>query len=851
MAFAKVALCMAGVLVMFRMFCYVATEQYSKKGREDSQLGMMLERHIFKRITGPVMNYICLLECEADIRCQSFNYVISDESCELNDRTKEARPEDYVPNSDRFYFGRYRGRVPLGSIPELPAESCHEIKGSEGGQAVSGQYWFDSIVPEKVVLVDCDMETGDVDECSSSTPVCDVTATCENTIGSYRCLCPKAGFAEDGNGCSDIDECEEGSHDCDVNAYCSNTVGSYTCACKEKYYGDGKNCHDDRGLGPSVILGSLDYKNYTEKLLSYLEPVLLRANSSRFVRCWHAKTDGSAASTFHTNCDRQGPTVTIIKYGDFVFGGYTDVSWQGYSYSYASKAFIFSLYNAKGYNPVKLTQYQNQQNAMYSYTNYGPTFGGGHDIYISDNALSNQNSYTECGYTYSVPSGYSAGDYCNFFTGGRHFTPTNIEVFYEIDIDECAEGTHGCDVNAYCNNTVGSYTCTCKEKYFGDGKNCTRGLGASVILGNLDHKNYSEKLLSYLDPVLLSSDRSGFVRCWHAKTDGWASSTFHTNCDGMGPTVTIIKSGDYVFGGYTDVSWHGCSYSYASKAFLFSLYNAKGYNPVKLTQSQNQRNAIYSCSSYGPTFGAGNGHDMYISNDAINNQASHTKCGSTYSVPSGYSAGDCGFFTGALYFTPTDIEVFYEIGDLGTSAILGGLDHSKYLGKLLSYLDPVIPDAYRSEFVRCWHAKTDGSAASTFHNNCDGKGPTVTIIKYGDYIFGGYTDVSWHSSGGYTPASNAFIFSLYNAQGYNPVKLTQYQNQQHAMYKGSNYGPMFGSGQDIRIYDNALSNQNSYTRCGGTYSVPSGYSAGGCTFFTGVALHFTPTDIEVFYEIST
>ncbi len=110
MAFAKMALCMAGVLVMFRMFCYVATEQYSKKGREDSQLGMMLERHIFKRITGPVMNYICLLECEADIRCQSFNYVISDESCELNDRTKEARPEDYVPNSDRFYFGRYRGR---------------------------------------------------------------------------------------------------------------------------------------------------------------------------------------------------------------------------------------------------------------------------------------------------------------------------------------------------------------------------------------------------------------------------------------------------------------------------------------------------------------------------------------------------------------------------------------------------------------------------------------------------------------------------------------------------------------------------------------------------------------------
>ena len=48
--------------------------------------------------------------------------------------------------------------------------------------------------------------------------------------------------------------------------------------------------------------------------------------------------------------------------------------------------------------------------------------------------------------------------------------------------------------------------------------------------------------------------------------------------------------------------------------------------------------------------------------------------------------------------------------------------------------------------MRCWHAKTDGSAASIFHDNCDGKGPTVTIIKSGSNIFGGYTDVSWHSS---------------------------------------------------------------------------------------------------------
>ena len=48
--------------------------------------------------------------------------------------------------------------VPVGSIPELPAESCKEIKASEGQQAVSDKYWFDSLIPGKVILAHCDME---------------------------------------------------------------------------------------------------------------------------------------------------------------------------------------------------------------------------------------------------------------------------------------------------------------------------------------------------------------------------------------------------------------------------------------------------------------------------------------------------------------------------------------------------------------------------------------------------------------------------------------------------------------------------------------------------------------------
>ena len=39
----------------------------------------------------------------------------------------------------------------------MPADSCTEIKASEGEDAVSGIYWFDSMKPGEVVLARCDM----------------------------------------------------------------------------------------------------------------------------------------------------------------------------------------------------------------------------------------------------------------------------------------------------------------------------------------------------------------------------------------------------------------------------------------------------------------------------------------------------------------------------------------------------------------------------------------------------------------------------------------------------------------------------------------------------------------------
>lgn len=51
---------------------------------------------------------------------------------------------------------------------------------------------------------------------------------------------------------------------------------------------------------------------------------------------------------------------------------------------------------------------------------------------------------------------------------------SNQYVLYSVlDIDECSADFSVCDVNAVCQNTFGSYICSCKAGFTGDGKNCT------------------------------------------------------------------------------------------------------------------------------------------------------------------------------------------------------------------------------------------------------------------------------------------------------------------------------------------------------------------------------------------
>uniref|UniRef100_A0A0G4I0J2 TLDc domain-containing protein n=1 Tax=Chromera velia CCMP2878 TaxID=1169474 RepID=A0A0G4I0J2_9ALVE len=115
-----------------------------------------------------------------------------------------------------------------------------------------------------------------------------------------------------------------------------------------------------------------------------------------------------------------------------------------------------------------------------------------------------------------------------------------------------------------------------------------------------------------------SADQVAFLSEWYpghwtlvyrGTRDGMSGSgsAFHAKADKKGPTVTIIKSGDDVFGGYTKVSWEGTGGKWVSDdtASLFLLNSSQGINPTQFPVKQDKAgNAVYHHSSHGPAFGS-------------------------------------------------------------------------------------------------------------------------------------------------------------------------------------------------------------------------------------------------------
>ncbi|KAL9954064.1 hypothetical protein ACROYT_G041555 [Oculina patagonica] len=288
----------------------------------------------------------------------------------------------------------------------------------------------------------------DVDECTANTHDCDLSATCTNTDGSFTCACD-AGYTGDGKSCSDVDECTANTHDCDLSATCTNTDGSLTCVCHAGYTGDGKSCSD---------IDECAANTHDCDLLA----TCTNTDGSFTCACNEGYTgDGKSCSeqcrqlVFGAEQTFEGKRLInhVIRVHDVMMAPFCDA--LCYMEDNCTSYNLMRRSEAEGYKcELNNSTHEGNENDLEEDPNYD--YRGTKSACVSNpckNKATCQTGFTDKGYRCLCTPGFQ-GQQCQY------------------DIDECASGTDDCSADAVCNNTKGSYNCSCKSGYYGDGRIC-------------------------------------------------------------------------------------------------------------------------------------------------------------------------------------------------------------------------------------------------------------------------------------------------------------------------------------------------------------------------------------------
>ena len=324
---------------------------------------------------------------------------------------------------------------------------------------------------------------------------------------------------------------------------------------------------------------------------------------------YRASRDNFYAKDFHRTCDNVANTLTVIKSTNGnVFGGLTETPWSSIGKHIPdSNAMIFSLINKEN-KSFKVLCSNDSNEAIGCYSDTGPVFGKCDICIFSESSFINEN-YSDFGSTYKTPDYKFGTDKAKcILAGSFHFKTFEIEVF--------------------------------SKEYI------------STILNNDMIQDLKQLCEIELDKWTL---------VYRASRDGFKAENFHSTCDGISNTLTVIKSTNgNVFGGYTEQQWNLEGGTVTDpKAYLFSLINKKNKR-FKVTCSN--ENAIICNRNCGPSFG-GDGHkfkDLVILSDSNTHQKNYSLFGYSYQhqdYPRDTEKAN-SILAGSTFFQTLDIEVY-------------------------------------------------------------------------------------------------------------------------------------------------------------------------------------------------
>uniref|UniRef100_A0A5F9D267 Fibrillin-2 n=1 Tax=Oryctolagus cuniculus TaxID=9986 RepID=A0A5F9D267_RABIT len=291
----------------------------------------------------------------------------------------------------------------------------------------------------------------DIDECERNPLLCR-GGTCVNTEGSFQCDCPLGHeLSPSREDCVDINECSLSDNLC-RNGKCVNMIGTYQCSCNPGYQAtpDRQGCTD---IDECMIMnGGCDTRC---------------TNSEGSYEC--SCSEGYALMPDGRSCadiDECDNNADICDGGQCtnIPGEYRCLCYDGFMASMDMKTCIDVNECDLNSNICMFGECENTKGSFICHCQLGYSVKKGStgctDVDECEIGAHNCDMHASC---LNIPGSFK----CSCREG---WVGNGIKC---IDLDECSNGTHQCSINAQCVNTPGSYRCACSEGFTGDGFTCS------------------------------------------------------------------------------------------------------------------------------------------------------------------------------------------------------------------------------------------------------------------------------------------------------------------------------------------------------------------------------------------
>jgi uncharacterized protein YjbI with pentapeptide repeats len=517
---------------------------------------------------------------------------------------------------------------------------------------------------------------------------------------------------------------------------------------------------------------------------------------------------------FHTACDNQGPTLTVVKAANGAIAlAFASESWTyniGGAYTHATigSCWLCPFQTSSTATPNTKLYYNfvNPSASIYNYYQLGPTFGGGHDLQIGTSYYTNPNSYQ------TPPNGLF-----NNGTGNLPYTLASVEI-YKLKNEPLITFLK-----------AGTVTLTGSQYASGDyaSQNFTTQLTIleSTITGTNNMVSLPYNGSAQTATVISNIQPPGATYSGSLTATGTNIGTYTTTITGTSPytgtvsgtlTITAINSS---FNWYTSAitktyldpqfTLDAPTGANSAGAFTYTSYNSS-------VASVDPNTGVVTIGIVGSAIititQAANGNYLETTKPVAINVVRADPTITSWNAVS-KTLGDASFLItppssnspGALtYYTQNNNIALVSTSEIYNSIIV-----------TLPTAKTAIHNLVGQDLKLLFRYVGDKLSSVDFHTACDGQGPTLTVVKATNGAIAlAYSSVSFTSSGNYVSATNGSCWLCpFQTSDTATPNTTRYYNSiypQFSILDNNNYGPIFGNGYDLVIGSDYYTNPVAY-----------------------------------------